>query len=290
MTIFEPRLTPARPDLAAAHLRGIVPAERFVPGVQRRVAAPSAALKRAARHDSGTDTEALRGDLVTVYVETIEGWAWGQLVADDYVGYLPVEALGPAEPAPTHRVTAVRTFVYPGDDMKLPPTADLSMGAGVVVVGASERRGLAYARLADGTAMVAGHLAPIDADAADWVAVAERFERTPYLWGGTTATGLDCSGLVQLACRMAGIAAPRDTDLQEKGLGTAVPLDEALAAPARGDLLFWPGHVAIRIDAGRLLHASGSHMAVVVEPAAGMIARLAAADTVLRSVRRLPPG
>lgn len=287
MTDRDPRLTPARPDLAAERLRGLVEAARFVVGEPRRVIVPSAGLRREPRPDAGIDTETLHGDLVTVYETTIEGWAWVELAVDGYVGYLPSDALGAAEPVPTHRVVALRTFVYPGPDMKLPMIGQLSMGASVAVIGAAETRGLGYALLAGGGAIVAKHLAPASDRAADWVAVAERFVGTPYLWGGTTAQGIDCSGLIQLAGRMAGIAVPRDTDLQETGLGDSVPLDAGMARPARGDLLFWPGHVAVRLDGKRLLHASGYHMEVVVEPAAATLARLDDAGIVLRSIRRL---
>jgi cell wall-associated NlpC family hydrolase len=285
-----PRLVPARPDLAAAHLAGSVAAERYVEGEHRRVALPSAPLRRAPRPDAGIDTEALRGDAVVVYEETDEGWAWVQLGRDSYVGYVPREALGPPDPVPTHRVARLRTFLYPGAELKLPPLAALSIGAELAVAETIERRDLVYAVLPDGTAVVARHLVPVATVEQDWVAVAERFVGVPYLWGGATSLGVDCSGLVQLACRMAGIAAPRDTDMQEAGLGEPVPLDRARADRVRGDLLFWPGHVGIMLDGARLLHASGFHMEVVIEPAEDAVARIAAKGTALRTVRRLPPG
>lgn len=285
--VGDPRLTPARPDLAAERLRGIVAAARYVAGEPRRVVAPFAPLRRRPSPECGIDTEALRGDAVTVYDLDAEGWAWGELARDGYVGYLPADALGRAGAAPTHRVHALRTFTYPTADMKTPPMAELSLGAAVTVVGAAETRGLAYALLDDGTAVVARHLAAVGEVTPDWIATAERLLGTPYLWGGTTARGVDCSGLVQLSLRLAGIAAPRDTDMQEAGLGTAVDLTAAMADPRRGDLLFWPGHVAIRAGGGRMLHASGFHMAVVIEEEAAALARIAAAGALLRTVRRI---
>lgn len=277
------RLNATRPDLADARLRDQVSAERFVDGTLRRVTAAIAPMRREPRADGPLDTEALAGDLVRVFEETAEGWAWCQREEDGYVGYVPVEDLGDPDPVPTHRVTVPSTFLFPGPDLKLPPRATLSMGASVVVGGPEIRGGLTYAKLATGGAVVAKHLAPLGETAPDWVAVAETFLGTPYLWGGTTRAGIDCSGLVQIACRMAGIAAPRDSDMQEAGLGTAVE-DKGLA---RGDLLFWPGHVGVMIDGRQLLHANGFHMMTVIEPVDEARERIAASAGPVRTVRRI---
>ncbi|MGX5736248.1 C40 family peptidase [Bosea thiooxidans] len=255
------RITAFRPDLAARHLAGLVAAARFADPQPMRVVAPSAPLRREPRPDAPLDTEALAGELVQVY-EREEGWAWVQLAGDGYVGYLPDDALRPDQPQPTHRIAALRTFVYPGASIKLPPLAALSLGAGVAVV---ETRG-DFAVLADGGHVFAGHLAPIDNHESDFVAVAERFLGVPYLWGGKTSLGLDCSGLTQLALAAAGIAAPRDSDMQEAGLGSAVPFDEDLSGLKRGDLVFWKGHVGILTDPNTLLHANGNTMSVHREP------------------------
>ena len=279
----EPRLLPARPDLAALWLKATVRAEAYSAGAPRRVVAPRTRLARAPRFDAPTETEALAGDLVTVFEETIEGWAWGQLERDGYVGYLAADDLGPAGPAPTHRVAVPKTFLYPAADMKLPPAGALPMGAGVCVAGDAETRGLAYAVLATGEAVVARHLEPATAVATDYVTVAEHLLGVPYLWGGTSGFGIDCSGLVQLALRFAGRIVARDTDLQERTVGHRLAGD---AAWQRGDLLFWPGHVGILADGETLLHASGHHMQVVREPVRPAIARIAARGTALRQVRR----
>jgi hypothetical protein len=122
----DPRLTPARADLAAKHLEGKVTAARFVEGELREVAEAQAPLRRAPSPDAALDTEALKGERVTVYEVTDEGWAWGQLAADSYVGWLPAGALQAPGPSPTHKVAALRTHVFPGASIKLPPVGSRS--------------------------------------------------------------------------------------------------------------------------------------------------------------------
>jgi cell wall-associated NlpC family hydrolase len=280
VTSLDPRLTPARGDLAAAHLENVVAAARFAEGQPRRIAAGTAPVRREPRPDAALDTEALFGEAVTVYEED-EGWAWAQLGADGYVGYLPATALGPPGAPATHRVAALRTFLFPGPSIKLPPADVLPLGARVTVAAVEG----ALARLATGGFVPACHLAPPDAVEPDFVAVAERFLGVPYLWGGKTALGLDCSGLVQVSLGAAGIAAPRDSDMQEAALGAAAAADPQ--ALLRGDLLFWKGHVAIARGDGTLVHANAHRMAVTVEPVAEALARIEAAGVPLRSVRRL---
>jgi cell wall-associated NlpC family hydrolase len=263
------RLTPARPDLAAAHLRGRVAAARFVEGRAMRVAEAIVDLRREPQPDSGVETQALFGERVTVY-ETHEGFAWGQIESDGYVGYLPDAALAPEGAAPTHRVVVPLTFIYPAASMKTPRLAELPMGARLRV--AAEEG--AFARLAEGGFVWLAHLRPSGAHEPDFVAVAERFLNAPYLWGGKSWRGVDCSGLVQIALAAAGVAAPRDTDMQEKALGGPVAIDAALAGLRRGDLIFWKGHVGIMRDAATLLHANGHHMQVASEPLAAARKRI----------------
>jgi cell wall-associated NlpC family hydrolase len=273
------RLTPARLDLAAAHLSDLVEAPRYAEGRGMQVVEASAPLRRSPQADAPLETEALFGEAVTVYDEG-EGWAWAQLERDQYVGYLPLAALGtPTEP--THRVAALRTHAYPGPNIKLPPRLALSLGARLAVV----RSEGDFAVTADGLYLWAHHLSQISSREPDFVAVAERFLETPYLWGGRTSEGIDCSGLVQTALAAAGVDAPRDSDMLEAAMGAPVAVDGPWA---RGDLVFWKGHVGIRRDAATLIHANGWHMKVAIEPLAEARARIAASGGgEVTSVRRI---
>jgi cell wall-associated NlpC family hydrolase len=288
MADLDPRLTPARPDLAARHLEGRVTAERFVDGEPARVIDGLAPLRRGPRADAALDTEALLGERLTVYDEDDEGWAWVQLARDGYVGWIPAHAYLKGEGAPpTHKVAALRTFLYPGPSIKLPPTGWASLGARVTVVRETEANGRRFAVTAEGGAIVANHLVPVERMESDPVAVAERFLGTPYLWGGRSSLGLDCSGLVQTALEACGVPVPRDADLQEATVGEPVDLDPR--AWRRGDLLFWPGHVALVRDAATFLHANAFMMAVGIETIDEGLARIEGSGTPLRAVRRVAP-
>jgi cell wall-associated NlpC family hydrolase len=279
---FDRRLTPVRTDLATERLRGVVAAPRYAEGRAMRIIAASGPLRRSPRADARLETEALYGEAVTVYDED-EGWAWAQLDRDDYVGYLPSAALG-APSEPTHRVAALRTHAYPGPAIKLPPRMALSLGAQLAIV----RRDGDFAVSGDGLYLWSRSLAELGAHEADWVGVAERLIETPYLWGGRTSEGIDCSGLVQTALMAAGVASPRDSDMQEATLGEPIAIDDGSAPLARGDLVFWKGHVGIMRDPVTLLHANGWHMKTVSEPLAEARDRIAAAGGgEIASVRRL---
>jgi cell wall-associated NlpC family hydrolase len=280
---FDPRLTPARADLAAKGLEGKVEAARFVEGRAFEVIDPHTAVRAAPAPDAPLLTEALKGERVTVYDLNAEGWAWGQLAADGYVGWLSANALAPAAAPATHKVSALRTFGFPGPSIKLPPLEALPLGARLAIVRIEDR--LAVTR--SGAYVPLPHLAPLDFVEPDFVAVAERFLGVPYLWGGKTALGIDCSGLVQVALTAAGHICPRDSDMQEGALGAAVADGERMVRLRRGDLVFWKGHVAIVRDPDTLIHANAYHMAVALESLAEAIARIRAAGSDVTSVRRI---
>ncbi len=279
----DPRLTPARPDLAAKHLEGKVTATRFVGGTIYEVATSQTPLRREPRLDAPLDTEALKGERVTVYDANEEGWSWGQLVSDGYVGWLPTDALRPAGAAPTHIVSALRTFVFPGPSIKLTPIETLSFGCQLRIA----RIQAEFAVTTEHGFVPLRHLGNATDHEPDFVAIAERFVGTPYLWGGKSSLGLDCSALVQLALTSAGVACPRDSDMQEQALGSPVALTGDLSNLLRGDLLFWKGHVAIARDRATLVHANAHHMAVAIETISEAVARIRVAGGEISSVRRL---
>jgi cell wall-associated NlpC family hydrolase len=273
LTARDARLHAFRPDLADDRLRGEVAAERFVAGQPARVVAAVADIKKAPAPDAGVDTQALFGADVRVF-ERAAGWAWIQAESDGYVGYVVESALGMREAEPTHIVAAPRSFLYPGPDLKLPRSGELSMGSAVTVTGYAETRGTHYALLPSGEALVAGHLRRIGEAAADYVAVAEMLLYTPYLWGGVSGFGIDCSGLVQLAMRMAGRNVLRDTDMQAESIGAPVEPGPGFSGLRRGDLVFWKGHVAIMTDAENTVHANGHTMLVSRERLSDAIDRI----------------
>lgn len=262
-----------RPDLADIRLRDRVAAERYVDGTPAEVIVPVADIRPRPDLACSIDTQALCGEALTVF-DVSGGWAWVQLAADGYVGYVPEEDIRQGTCEATHVVSVPRSFVYPGADLRFPHLKALSMGSRLRIAGAAETRGTAYALMEDGSAIIAAHLRPAGEVAAeDAVSVAARFLGTPYLWGGRSGFGIDCSGLVQMALAMTGKSAPRDSDQQAASLGRIVePETDGLL---RGDLVFWKGHVGFIEDPGTLLHASGGTMDVTREPLRNAIDRIA---------------
>jgi cell wall-associated NlpC family hydrolase len=278
----DPRTTPARPDLAAKYLEGKVEAKRFVEGEEFEISDAIAPLRCAPSPDAELATQALKGERAMIYDRNGEGWAWGQLSSDGYVGWLPDRALAKPEGPPTHKITGLRTFAFPGPSIKLPPADTLVMGALITVT----REEGPFAVTREGWYLPRQHVGLVDSRAPDFVAVAEQFAGTPYLWGGKSSLGIDCSGLVQISLNAGGTGCPRDSDIQQDGLGRALDRNEAKKLK-RGDLIFWKSHVAIARDADTIVHANAHHMAVAIESTRAAIARIKAAGSDITAIKRL---
>ena len=267
----DPRRNAFRADLADIRLEGVVTAARFTTGAPGQIAHPSTPLRKAPDVTRGFETEALFGEAVTVFDEA-DGWVWVQLARDGYVGYVAANAVRPAPlVVPTHRVSALGTFVYAAADIKSPPIMHLPMNALITITGGDDR----MMELQHGGFIVARHIAALDRPARDFVEIAERLIGTPYLWGGCTRIGIDCSGLVQSSLLASNVIAPRDSDMQRDELGTAVEIAPDFDGLQRGDLVFWKGHVAIMSDSVMMVHANAHHMQVATEPLPEAAVRIA---------------
>lgn len=273
----DPRITPWRDGIAARGLEGLMEAEVYLDTRTMACVAAASAIRTAPDADAEQMDQLLFGERFEVLEE--EGtWRLGQALRDGYVGYVQAAELKPIERPVTHRVAAIRTYAFAEPSIKSRAIGPYSINA-LVSVDAVEGR---LAKVAGAGWMTASHLAPIGTVEDDWALVAEQFLGAPYLWGGRESLGLDCSGLVQQALFACGRACPRDADQQEE-MGVEIAPNDF----ARGDLVFWKGHVAIGLGDDQIIHANGYHMAVAIEPLAEAIARIGAGGSQPKSYRRV---
>ena len=276
MTTLDPRLHAFRPDLADDSLRGKVDATSFVKAETARVSVPVATIYKKPDAQAMQLSQALFGEACSVF-ERRAGFAWVQLKHDGYVGYVKEQALQPPTGLATHRIANISTWLFEKPDLKSQPATELYLNAQVSVASITGN----FATLQTEGSIFAGHLVKRDQFETDFVMVAERFLNTPYYWGGKTRAGIDCSGLVQISLQACGKESLRDSDMQEKTLGVPVADHSKLQ---RGDLVFWPGHVAIMQSSTQVIHATGHFMKVTSEPLADVIAR---SDKPISNIRRL---
>ena len=276
MTDLDNRLHAYRPDLADIELRGRIDAKRFVEGVAMEVVVPVTAMHREASSTAMQTTQALFGERLSAF-EIGDGWVWCQLERDGYVGYIAKADVSSDLTKPTHRVSVPTTFLYPLPDIKSQAVTNLPMNAKLQIVASDEK----FSRLSNGKYVFTKHMKPLNEFEPDFVIVAEKFLEVPYYWGGKTAQGLDCSGLVQTSLEVCGISSPRDSDMQETQLGQKLMVND-LDGLRRGDLVFWKGHVGIMANQKILLHANGHHMMTVREHLAEAVARIADPITSIR--------
>ncbi len=281
MTKLDKRLHVFRDDLADQSLQGKVEAAQFVAGSPAQFVWPVTPLHRAPQADAMQLSQALLGETCRVF-ENANGWAWVQIDDDGYVGYVPVESLSMEVLGVTHHVTSPSTHIYPKPDLKTQPAMSIPMNAKLSVTACEGD----YFSLQQGGFVFANHASAIAEQQQDFVTIAEKFLHVPYLWGGKTMLGIDCSGLVQVSLNACGIKAPRDSDMQENDLGLAIDAPD-FSQLKRGDLVFWKGHVGMMRDNKNLLHANGLHMMTVIEPLHVVVARIAAKGQMVTRIRRI---
>ena len=277
MNALNPRLNAFRPDLAASNLRGQVEASRFVEGRPAVVARSVADLRRRPEASAPLDTQLLFGEAVTVF-DVANGWAWVQNETDDYVGYVEAACLSDQAPAqdPDHYLKVLRSFVYPEADLKAPPLDVVSFMSPLCVRGTKARFSEIALPGGGGGYVYAAHLAEAGETAPDFVATAHLFLGVPYLWGGRSSLGIDCSALLQLALARAGVPCARDSGVQATSIGRDLNWQAGQTRLQRGDLVYFPGHCAIALNETEVIHANAGTMLTSIEPLADVVKRVEA--------------
>jgi len=268
---LDPRINAFRPDLADLSLRNNVTSRRYVEPVLRQCVRGLLPMLAEPKLDAKQTSQIRYGEFLDVFEERADGFAWVQNRTDRYVGYIPSQNTFSEEIADLAlRVKALSTFVYPEPDIKSPPLDELTLGS-YVRLGKSDG---AFRTLPDGGFVFAKHVVPAaEVETPDYVFTAGRMLNAPYLWGGRTPKGIDCSGLVQLSLALAGFEVPRDSDMQREALGQSLPDHWRDMQWRRGDIVFFPGHVGIMTNTSDMIHASAHDMKVVVEPLFDVVTR-----------------
>ena len=266
-SVFDPREYAYKAGLAADYMRGLIGSQKFVVGKMFQVKINVASLKKSPDQSSEQVSELLFGEEIIIY-EIVNAWAWGQSQTDGYVGYVSMDHISSKVQENTHEVTALRAFVYRQPDIKAPTITCLSMSSQLSI---THSKGL-FAHIENLGWIFEKSIRALGGIESDFVSVAQKFTGTPYLWGGRSSFGIDCSGLVQLSLRGVGVLCPRDTDQQASSVGS--PINDEITKLLRGDLIYMNGHVAIMVDPNTILHANAFHMSVEHESLDGFLSRL----------------
>lgn len=274
-------INPYRDDIAAIKLKGIIEAPNFVDAERMQINVPRAFLKSAPDIESPSLNEALLGDIFDVY-EIKNGFAWGQLERDNYVGYIQTSALDDNLFKPSHKIKTIRTYGFKEPSIKSRIISTLSLGAQILPKGEIEN---GFYNCGELGFVFAKHVCALDEYFDDPAQIAQMYLGAPYTWGGNSSIGVDCSGLAQNSFRACAINLPRDARMQEE-LGQNIEIKPDLSGLKRNDLIFWQGHVAIMIDETNIIHANAYHLMTVIEPLEEANQRYLGNNLPIRTIRR----
>ena len=254
---------------------------------------PISPLHGRASRRAGLETQLLYGQHFDVYALK-KGWAWGQARSPvprpnkktsrqkGYVGFVSAKYLADEKRAASHVIRALKAPIFSKADIKSPVLMSLPMGA--IIKGSG--RDKVFLQGAGGF-IHRRHIHKLTETPpiTDFVDIAEQHLGLPYIWGGISCDGLDCSGLVLSSLRAIGKDAPRDTDMQQAALGKNIAIRQS--GLKRGDLVFWEGHVGIMQNGSRLIHANAFHMKVASEPLKQAASRIKMQGGAITAIKRL---